>query len=78
MVLYFVLRARYSVSPEYGAEFRTQSSIFDTQTNVELNFDFRARYSVPTEYCTEFRSQGSKFGTQSNVELNFHHENMPI
>ena len=28
MVLNFDLRARYSVSTEYGAEFRSQSSIF--------------------------------------------------
>ena len=52
MVLNFDNIARYSVTTEYGSAFRSQSSIFGTQNNVERNFD-RVRYLVPTDYGAE-------------------------
>ena len=38
VVLNFDLSARYYISAEYGAQFGSQSSIFGSQTNVELSF----------------------------------------
>ena len=61
MLLSFGLRARYSASTVYGAEFRSQSPIFGTHTNAELIFDVRARYLVSTEYGAD-RIQSWIFG----------------
>ena len=47
-------KAQNLVTTEYGDEFWPQSSIFGTQTNVELNFDLRARYSVSIKHSAGF------------------------